>query len=122
MTKAAQDIHPAVPVRIIRERIRGATWTAIADGLNADKIRTRGKREWTPSACSNTAKILLDDLGEIHCAAVPIEDHDLAIAEITAERDRYKRLCLRATYEQDHARRQGALARLEFERLRSEVV
>ena len=42
--------------RIVRERDKGRTWTAIADGLNADRVPTaQGGRRWYPATVRSVA-------------------------------------------------------------------
>jgi DNA invertase Pin-like site-specific DNA recombinase len=45
-----------VLARIVRERRAGRTWTAIADGLNADRVPTaQGGRRWYPATVRTVA-------------------------------------------------------------------
>jgi DNA invertase Pin-like site-specific DNA recombinase len=51
-----RDTDPQLAQRIQRERASGATWQAIADGLNRDGIATvRGGREWRVSSVQSAA-------------------------------------------------------------------
>jgi hypothetical protein len=44
--------------RILRERAKGRTWTAIADGLNGDGVPTaQGGRRWYPATGRSVAQV-----------------------------------------------------------------
>lgn len=54
--EGVRDTNPDLAIRIERERASGATWQAIADGLNRDKIATvRGGAEWRVSSVQSAA-------------------------------------------------------------------
>lgn len=52
-----REVPDAVAQRIISERSSGATWQAIADGLNCDSVHTaHGGDRWWPSTVRSVAK------------------------------------------------------------------
>lgn len=115
MTKAEEIIRDGY--------VRGASWVEVARRLNSAGAKTRAGRPWTNKSVSNRWARMRTNAGieNIGPEDVPASDHAEVVAELTEQRDRYKRLWEAAQRDLDLTRRNMLARRLESERRRAEV-